>query len=691
MVGYTESLTDPSYEGQILILTYPLIGNYGVPARPETADPEKIPDEFESSRIHVAAVVVGYYSEDYSHFLADSSLGQWLKESGVPAIYGVDTRALTKKLREKGSTLARVLARKPDAPAAAHARNLSVESASRAPSPTAWREDYVDVPFSDPNTKNLVAVVSTPEVRVYKPVGAPRMHPSGKRPLRVIAVDVGMKYNQIRCFTHRGVELKVVPWDYDYLAPSEEEFDGLFISNGPGDPTMVKPTIERLRQAMEKADRPIFGICLGHQLLALAAGAQTSKMKYGNRGHNIPCTDAISGRCYITSQNHGFQVDTATLPDGWKELFKNANDDSNEGIYCIDKPFFSVQFHPESTPGPRDTEFLFDVFIQNILDCASTNSLVPISMPGGTKEENEKRTPRADVQKVLILGSGGLSIGQAGEFDYSGSQAIKALKEEGIYTILVNPNIATIATSKGLADKVYFLPVTPEFVRKIIQYEKPDGIYVTFGGQTALNVGIKLKDEFESLGCRVLGTPIETIIMTEDRELFANAMLEIGERCAQSSTATTFDEAVAAANEIGYPVIVRAAYALGGLGSGFAQNDDQLKALCSKAFATSPQVLVEKSMKGWKEIEYEVVRDCRDNCITVCNMEVSMSASRGTRRSLSFLFRRTSTLWVSTPETRLSSRPRRRFRTRTTTCSARPRSTSSGTSASSASATSSTR
>jgi carbamoyl-phosphate synthase/aspartate carbamoyltransferase len=223
----------------------------------------------------------------------------------------------------------------------------------------------------------------------------------------------------------------------------------------------------------------------------------------------------------------------------------------------------------------------------------------------------------------MILGSGGLSIGQAGEFDYSGSQAIKALKEEGIYTVFVNPNIATIATSKGLADKVYFLPVTPEFVRKIIKYERPDGIYVTFGGQTALNVGIKLKDEFAALGVRVLGTPIDTIIMTEDRDLFSQAMAEIGEKCAESASATAFAEARDAATKIGYPVIVRAAYALGGLGSGFAENEVDLKRLCDKAFATSPQVLVEKSMKGWKEIEYEVVRDCNDNCITVCNMEVS--------------------------------------------------------------------
>lgn len=631
MVGYTESLTDPSYEGQILILTYPLIGNYGVPSRPDTSSVDNLPAHFESSRIHVAALVVGYYSEDYSHYLANSSLGAWLKESGVPAIYGVDTRALTKKIREKGSMLGKVLATKTDFPDRRRPLvPLSSVSRSRTSSPSAgsgsfqdyWRDDYMDIPFRDPNLDNLVEIVSTKTARVYKPTVEPHLHPSSQRPLRVLAVDVGMKFNQVRCFTNRGVELKVVPWDYDYLSPTEEPFDGLFISNGPGDPTMVKPAITRLTTALHSADRPIFGICLGHQLLALAAGARTSKMKYGNRGHNIPCTDALSGRCYITSQNHGFQVNTATLPTGWKELFQNANDGSNEGIYCVDKPFFSVQFHPESTPGPRDTEFLFDVFIQNVADCAKTGILVPLEMPGGKKEDNERRVPRADVQKVLILGSGGLSIGQAGEFDYSGSQAIKALKEEGIYTILVNPNIATIATSKGLADKVYFLPVTPEFVRKIIKYEKPDGIYVTFGGQTALNVGIKLKDEFESLGCKVLGTPIETIITTEDRQLFASAMAEIGERCAQSDTATTLEEAIAAANMIGYPIIVRAAYALGGLGSGFAQHEDQLRALCSKAFATSPQVLVEKSMKGWKEIEYEVVRDCRDNCITVCNMEV---------------------------------------------------------------------
>ena len=466
-------------------------------------------------------------------------------------------------------------------------------------------------------------VVSIKAPRSFVPAESSALrHPSGRN-VKVVIVDVGLKYNQLRCFLNRGVEALVVPWDHDFNSLLESDCDGLFISNGPGDPAMLKTTVEHLKRALGDGRTPIFGICLGHQLLARAAGASTLKMKFGNRGHNIPCTNLLSGRCYITSQNHGFAVDSMTLPEGWQELFINANDGSNEGIRHVSRPYFSVQFHPESTPGPRDTEFLFDVFIDAIQRSIASSSalLQPVSLPGGTIEENELAHPRVSVKKVLVLGSGGLSIGQAGEFDYSGSQAIKALKEEGIYTILINPNIATIQTSKGLADKVYFLPVNADFVRKVIKHERPDAIYCTFGGQTALQVGIQLKDEFEELGVRVLGTPIETIITTEDRELFARSMESIGEKCAKSASASSTEEALQVVKDIGYPVIVRAAYALGGLGSGFAENDNELHELCSKAFAASPQVLIERSMKGWKEIEYEVVRDARDNCITVCNME----------------------------------------------------------------------
>lgn len=605
MVGYPESITDPSYEGQILVITYPLVGNYGVPDRDLKDDVvELLPKYFESNRIHIAGLVVAHYTEEYSHYLARSSLGQWLQQEGIPAIYGVDTRALTKRLRDRGSTLGRLALQKPSV------------SSDAILGDAQWQQHF-DIPeWDDPNVRNLVAKVSIKKPAVYTPK-SPRKAQDGST-IRILAVDVGMKYNQIRCFVNRGVELKVVPWDYDFTT---EQYDGLFISNGPGDPSVMEDNVQRLKTVLDANKTPVFGICLGHQLLARATGASTLKLKFGNRGHNIPCTSTISGRCYITSQNHGYAVDTASLDGSWKELFVNANDGSNEGIYHESKPYFSVQFHPELTPGPRDTEFLFDVFIDTVVDHKNTGVFKPVEFPGGRLADNRAAHPRVDVKKVLVLGSGGLSIGQAGEFDYSGSQAIKALKEEGIYSILINPNIATIQTSKGLADKVYFLPVTPEFVRKVIQHERPDGIYCTFGGQTALSVGIALKDEFEGLGVKVLGTPIDTVITTEDRELFANAMEEIGEKCAKSAAVNTVSEAVAAAKEIGYPLIIRAAFALGGLGSGFADNEEELVALCDKAFTTSPQVLVERSMKGWKEVEYEVVRDAFDNCITVCNME----------------------------------------------------------------------
>lgn len=607
MVGYPESITDPSYEGQILVITFPLVGNYGVPDRKLVDDVVAgLPKYFESNRIHVAGLVVAHYTEEYSHYLATSSLGQWLKEQGVPAIYGVDTRSLTKRLREKGSTLGRICIKKD-----------SVDT-EKALLDSEWQKNFEIPEWVNPNLENLVAKVSTKQPVVYDPpTELAKLGPDGKV-LKIVAVDVGMKYNQIRCFVNRGVSLKVVPWDHDF---TKEEYDGLFISNGPGDPSVMTDVVDKLKTVLDEAKTPVFGICLGHQLMARASGASTLKLKFGNRGHNIPCTSTISGRCYITSQNHGYAVDVNTLTPGWKELFVNSNDGSNEGIYHTEKPFFSVQFHPESTPGPRDTEFLFDTFIEAVLEFKQSKALKAVAFPGGLKEDNLKLHPRVDAKKVLVLGSGGLSIGQAGEFDYSGSQAIKALKEEGIYTILINPNIATIQTSEGLADKVYFLPVTPEFVRKVIKHERPDSIYCTFGGQTALNVGIKMKDEFESLGVKVLGTQIQTVITTEDRELFDQAMGEINEKTAKSQTASNMEEAYAAVKEIGFPVIVRAAYALGGLGSGFADNMEELTDLCNKAFAVSPQVLVERSMKGWKEVEYEVVRDAFDNCITVCNME----------------------------------------------------------------------
>ena len=243
-------------------------------------------------------------------------------------------------------------------------------------------------------------------------------------------------------------------------------------------------------------------------------------------------------------------------------------------------------------------------------------------MPWRKCYEDNEQTMSNSIKKVLLLGSGALKIGEAGEFDYSGSQALKALKEEGIETVLINPNIATVQTSEGVADRIYFLPVTPFFVEKVIERERPQGIMLAFGGQTALNCGVTLHQEgiLEKYGVTVLGTPVEAIMNTEDRELFVERLNEINVKTIKSEACANIADARRAAAALGYPVILRAAYALGGLGSGFCDNEEELNVLAEKAFAFSPQVLVEKSLKGWKEVEYEVVRDRFDNCITVCNM-----------------------------------------------------------------------
>uniref|UniRef100_A0A914WVG4 ATP-grasp domain-containing protein n=1 Tax=Plectus sambesii TaxID=2011161 RepID=A0A914WVG4_9BILA len=592
MVGYVEALTDPSYHKQLLTLTYPLVGNYGVP------DPEKKDEEtglreggFESKKIWVSALIVDRLcpENEHSHWSARLSLHNWLRSEGIIGLAGIDTRMLTKKIREQGTMTARIVIDGDNADA---------------------------FPFIDINSSNLVAEVSRQSEHVYSKKNA-------KGSVRILAVDCGMKDNQIRCLVNRDATVVVVP--FDHPIDERNDYDGLFLSNGPGDPKMCEETIARLKKIIQRPDaKPIMGICLGHQLLAISAGCKSYKLKYGNRGHNQPCTHLDTGRCFITSQNHGFAIDNDAMPAGWTPLFINENDKTNEGIVHDTRPFFSVQFHPEHAAGPADMERLFDVFISAIKLCKSNSKLNVRQMITKelTYEPTQVYKPPAP-KKVLVLGSGGLSIGQAGEFDYAGSQALKALKEEGIRTVLINPNIATVQTTKGFADRTYFLPVTKEYVKQVIKSERPDGILVTFGGQTALNCGVDMYNEnvFESFNVEVLGTPIQSIILTEDREKFRDAMEQIGEPVAQCEAVTSLEAALKAAENIGYPVLVRSAYALGGLGSGFADNAEQLTKIAQQALAQSSQVLVDKSLKGWKEVEYEVVRDAYDNCITVCNME----------------------------------------------------------------------
>lgn len=589
MVGYPEALTDPSYRGQILVLTYPLVGNYGVPDE-SVKDELGLPKFFESNEIHITGLIVSQYSWEHSHWNAQKSLSDWLKEYNIPAVYGVDTRALTKKLRERGSTLGRI-----------------VLNPTAEPSP----QDYPEGFFINPNERNLVAEVSTKEIVTYGKGNSPK----------IIAYDCGMKFNIIRflAITHK-VELTVVPFDYDLEKnPANIEWEGLFLSNGPGNPAMCAATVESIKYAISLENpKPVFGICLGNQLLSLAAGGSTYKLKYGNRGMNQPCVDLRTGRCYITPQNHGFAVDAKSLPAEWQPLFINANDMSNEGIIHTVKPFFSVQFHPEANGGPLDTAYLFEKFVGHV-----RKEPQPIVL------QSDSAYVRKTYKKVLVVGSGGLSIGQAGEFDYSGSQCIKALKEEGIEVILINPNIATVQTSAEKetaaqgADRVYFLPIRPHIVLDIIKKEKPDGIIVSMGGQTALNIGVELwnSGDLQAHGVEVLGSQIPVIEATEDREVFSEKLAEIGESIALSYSANNLEEAMEAAHKIGYPVLVRAAFALGGLGSGFAENDKEMKELALKAFTASDQILIDQDLRGWKELEYEVVRDINNNCITVCNME----------------------------------------------------------------------
>ncbi|KAK7789985.1 hypothetical protein R5R35_009200 [Gryllus longicercus] len=589
MVGYPESLTDPSYHAQILVLTYPLVGNYGVPG--DDTDEFGLPRGFESRRVWAAGLVVAELCDAASHWSHTRTLDAWLRAEGVPGVRGLDTRHLTQRLRERGSVLGRLVRAAPGAPDA--------------------------LAFPDPNARNLVAEVSTKAPVTYNPGGSPR----------ILALDCGLKTNQLRCLLARGACVERVPWD-TALDDETLAFDGLFLSNGPGDPALCDAAVRRLRALLARPparDRPIFGICLGHQLLALAAGCRTYKMKYGNRGHNQPCQLRDSSRCFLTSQNHGFAVDAEALPEGWIPLFTNANDLSNEGLVHESRPFFSVQFHPEHNPGPADLESLFDVFLETVREKPEKRGSMLVRLQKHLLAGVPAINPPADmpVKKVLVLGSGGLSIGQAGEFDYSGSQAIKALKEEGITTVLVNPNIATVQTSRGLADKVYFLPVTPEYVEQVIRSEHPDGVLLAFGGQTALNCGVHLHKAgvLEKYGVRVLGTPIDSIVDTEDRKRFADRMAEIGEQVAPSAAVYSVQEALEAAEKLQYPVMARAAFALGGLGSGFAHDPDELRSLATQALAHSSQLIIDKSLAGWKEVEYEVVRDAYDNCVTVCNME----------------------------------------------------------------------
>ena len=326
MMGYPESLTDPSYAGQMMVLTYPLVGNYGVP--PFSIEENGIATFMESEKIHAEAIIVSDYSTDYSHWNAKESLADWLKRENVPGITGIDTRQLTKVLREHGVMMGKIL----------------------------FDDEPDNIPSAQYEGVNYIAKVSCKEV----------IHYSEGKGKKVVLVDCGVKNNIIRCLLRRGVEVIRVPWNYDFNAL---DFDGLFLANEPGDPDTAIDAVKKKKKFLntekEKGNvRPCMGICMGNQLLAKAAGATIYKLKYGHRSHNQPVQQVGTNRCFITSQNHGYAVDSTTLPSDWEPLFINMNDGSNEGIRHKHFPWFSAQFHPEAASGPVDTEFLFDDFVK---------------------------------------------------------------------------------------------------------------------------------------------------------------------------------------------------------------------------------------------------------------------------------------------------------------------------------------
>ncbi len=376
---------------------------------------------------------------------------------------------------------------------------------------------------------------------------------------KVALMDFGAKDNIARSLNKRGCQVTIYPAFTKAEEILGDDPDGIMLSNGPGDPKECTSIIEEIKKLYD-SQVPVFAICLGHQLMALATGADTRKMKYGHRGGNHPVKDLETGRVYISSQNHGYMVDTDTLdPQVAVPAFENVNDKTNEGLKYIGKNIFTVQFHPEACPGPQDSGYLFDRFMK---------------MMGG-----ERIMPKIqDIKKVLVIGSGPIIIGQAAEFDYAGTQACRSLKEEGIEVVLLNSNPATIMTDKDIADKVYIEPLTVEVVEQLIIKEKPDSVLPTLGGQAGLNLAMELEERgfLKEQNVRLIGTTSETIKKAEDRQEFKDTMEKIGEPVAASLVVKTVKDGIDFTNKIGYPVVLRPAYTLGGSGGGIAYDEAQV-------------------------------------------------------------------------------------------------------------------
>ena len=630
MTGYVESLTDPSYAGQILILTYPLVGNYGVPSN-ESSNSDLncgiASNGHQSLRIQAKAVIIADLSinemennkEDLStHWQRHTSLNLWMKSEKVPGIYGVDTRALVKLLRHHGSLNAALTM-----PHVGREEMMQFFQAQRLTHmPRHWllRRHYSSKTWSCNTCDDKV-----------------------KNCLQVLIINFGVKhgiihevYRVARSLDY-NLRVDVVPYYSDTLESriKKDNYNGVILSNGPGNPAEIvedKAFQRSIYKVILNEGIPTLGICLGHQIISIVLAEQnTSTLKFGHRGHNHPVfLKKDDKRGFITSQNHQYYMKPSPKSDEWVTMFEHLHDRSNAGIYNKNKPIFAVQFHPEGGGGPTDTSgFIFKTFLNSANEFKGSGTVKKHWPPRVYTNTPTHHYSQKSIKKVLVLGSGGIQIGQAGEFDYTGSQVLKALRAVSVETVLLNPNVASIQTLTGMANKTIFAPLSADSVAKVLNDTRPDGILLSFGGQTALNVGIELHEKgiLESLGVKVLGTSIDSIKLTEDRGKFKQFLEKINEPLADSKTTSDLSEVVSFGKSVGFPVLIRRAFALGGFGSGFAENEEELYVLAEKAMSrdnpgsSKAQIIIDKSLRGWKEVEYEVVRDFYGNVFVVCNME----------------------------------------------------------------------
>ena len=638
MNGYIESFTDPSYYNQAIVFTYPSIGNYGMPNAQNFYTPKQhkllldngqckstylpyLEFNFESNKIQPKFIIV----EKFVNNTANSTLNNWFKKHKVPILEISNVKPIVKFIRDNGS------------------QHVCL---------TYNEHEHIHIPndfkWINFDSINYQANVSVKSSNIYQGFILNDKYNSNnannssanKASKPLLFIDFGCKYSQIREFIARGITVYRVPWNYivsDELTASEiiELYSGLFLSSGPGNPNApyIKPVIQKLNKLITEiktlniVDFPIFGVCFGHQILGQSMGYEIAKLPYGHRGIHHPVKlSNNSNKGYITSQNHGYYLkldETSHI----KSLFIHGFDNTNQGLYSVYYPIYSVQFHPEACPGPTDTLWLFDyysmVLTYKYMNIGNVCNYI-INYIDNVKLDNVKLDNIKQINKILLIGSGGLQIGQAGEFDYSCSQAIKAYQSLGIKVILLNPNVATIQTI--LADQTYYLPLTEKYLMEVIEKQQPDAISYAFGGQTSLNLCINAYNNGLLNNIHILGSTLKDCINCEDRQCFINTISYNGlSKYVIPSITLTNDLANNdiinnISNNIGYPLLLRNSMALGGAGSCIIKSDyELLNYLANNTNKTGIELC--KSILGWKEIELEVMRDYYGNTCVMCGME----------------------------------------------------------------------